>query len=255
MSGAEPAVYRPDLSLRGKLRRRIVRLQHRRPALSAPGGPWVTFSFDDAPRSAFSEGLPILEAHGVRATLFACGGLVGATTVLGPMMGADELRAAHARGHEVAGHTFSHRDLGQATVAQTEAELDADLGAFRELGLPPPATFAYPYGDVCAAAKAVCGARFALSRALHPGRVTKGSDLAQAPATSTDGPGGEAAAMTALRETAARGGWLILFGHRVDRSGGEFATDPDALSRLAAAAIQLGLEPVTAAAGVRRLGA
>ncbi len=246
-------VYRPDLSLKGKLRRRIVRLQHRRPAPSAPGAPWVTFSFDDAPQSAFTAGLPVLEAHAIPATLFACFGLAGTITALGRMMDVGELRAAAARGHEIGCHTFSHRDLGQASAAETADELATNLRGFGQAGLPAPQTFAYPYGDVCAAAKAVCGARFAVSRALHPGRVTKGADLAQAPATTTDGPGGEAAALAALRETAARGGWLFLYGHQVSTTPGEFATHPAALGRLAAATRELGVEPVTSAEGARRL--
>ena len=41
--------YSADRSLKGKLRRRLVRLAERRPAKRAPDRPMVSFSFDDAP--------------------------------------------------------------------------------------------------------------------------------------------------------------------------------------------------------------
>ncbi len=247
------APYRPDLSLRGKLRRRAVRLRHRRPAARAPG-LWLTLSFDDAPESALLAGLPIVEAAGARATVYVCAGLAGTTAHLGRYADADQVRAAAARGHEIGCHTFSHRDFGRASGAEAAEELGRNAHAFAEWGLPPAETFAYPYGDVAAGPKADVARRFALGRALHAGALRRGGDLAQAPATITDGPGGEAGALAALRVASARGGgWVTLFGHQVSDAPGEFATAPAALRRVLAAARELGFEPVTAAEGARRL--
>ena len=247
------APYRPDLSLKGKLRRRLVRLQHRRPAPRGPERGWVTFSFDDAPETAVETGAAVLEARGIAATYFICAGLAGTRAHLGRYADASQVRAAAARGHEIACHTFSHLDCGGASAAEVEADLARNARAFADWGVAPAQTFAYPYGDVSGPAKRVLGARFALSRALQPGRIGVGADLAQAPATSMDGPRGEASTLAALHETAGRGGWLILFAHQVTPEPGEFAVHPDALARMADAARGLRLEPVTAAEGARRL--
>ena len=249
------APYRPDLSLRGKLRRRAVRLRHRRPAARAPG-LWLTVSFDDAPESALTAGLPIVEAAGARATLYVCAGLAGTTAHLGRFADADQVRAAAARGHEIGCHTFSHRDFGRASGAEAAGELDRNAHAFAAWGLPRAETFAYPYGDVAGGPKAEVARRFALGRALHPGELRRGGDLAQSPAVSTDGRDGEASALAALRRAAARGGgWVILFGHQVTDAPGEFATAPDTLRHALTAARELGFEPLTAAEGARRLAA
>ena len=157
---AAPGVYRPDLSLRGKLRRRIVRLQHRRPVPRRPDRPWVSFSFDDAPETSLTHGAAILERHGLRATFYICAGLAGRTGHLGRYADAEQVRAAAARGHEIGCHTFSHRDFGQASAAEAEAELDRNARAFAAWGLPPAETFAYPYGDVAAGPKAAAARRF-----------------------------------------------------------------------------------------------
>ena len=48
--------YEPDRTLKGKLRRRLIRLAHRRPAKVALERPMVSFSFDDAPATACEAG-------------------------------------------------------------------------------------------------------------------------------------------------------------------------------------------------------
>lgn len=247
------ALYRPDLSLKGKLRRRVVRLRHRRPAARAPERPWVSFTFDDAPESAATEGAAILERRGVRATFYIAAGLAGTTYRSGRYAGERQVRAAAALGHEIGCHTFSHRDCGRASATEVEDELDRSARAFADWGLPPARTFAYPYGDVAAPVKAIAARRFDLARGVHPGRIGAGSDLAQAPAVSCEGADGGASAMASLRETAARGGWLILLAHEVADAPGEFTVRPGVLDDLAAAAREMGLEPVTVAEGARRL--
>jgi len=60
--------YEPDRSLKGKLRRRLIRLAHRRPARVKLARPMVSFSFDDAPATACEAGAKVLEARGLRGT-------------------------------------------------------------------------------------------------------------------------------------------------------------------------------------------
>ena len=250
---APAAPYRPDLTLRGKLRRRLVRLRHRRPAPRAPDRPWVSFTFDDAPESALQAGAVVLERRGAAATFYVAAGLAGTTAHLGRFGDGEQVRAAAARGHEIGCHTFSHRDCGRASAAEVADELDRNARAFAGWGLPAARTFAYPYGDVAAPVKAAVGRRFSLARGVHAGSVHAGSDLAQAPSVGCDGPDGGAEAMRWLRETAAHGGWLILTAHEVTDRPGEFAVSPAVLDGLAAAARELDVELLTVAEGARRL--
>jgi peptidoglycan/xylan/chitin deacetylase (PgdA/CDA1 family) len=249
---AEP--YHADPSLKGKLRRRLVRLQHRRPARRAPPRPMISFAFDDAPRSAFVAGAQVLERHGMRGTYFVCAGTAGQTGFVGPLGDHDDIVRAHAAGHEIACHTYSHLDCGRADAESARADLARNAEMLQAWGLPAPTTFAYPYGDVGPCAKGVVAETFAVARALHPGVVTAGTDLAQAPAVGIEGPDGEAKALRWMDEARTRHAWLILFTHQVEAAVTPYGCTADAFERLVVRALA-GFDVVTVADGARRLGA
>ena len=100
--------------------------------------PQVALTFDDGPTAPGVEAvLPVLEAHGARATFF----LIGRELAERPDLAA---RLAQA-GHELANHSYSHQrmvfrmpDFYESEVAWTEALL-------RRAG-PPSGLFRPPYG-------------------------------------------------------------------------------------------------------------
>lgn len=244
-----------DRSLKGKLRRRLARLAVRRSAPRAPGRPMVSFCFDDAPASAALRGAEILEARGVKGTYFISMGLAGQEGPMGPNADAAQIGQLLKAGHEIACHTFSHLNCGEAPMGIVEGDVERNLRALEAIGAPEPRTFAYPYGEVSWAAKAALGERFALSRALHHGLVAPGSDLNQAPAVGIEGPDGEAAARRWLHRALAEDGWLILYSHDVRADPSPFGCTPGALARLADEALAGGAEVVTVEEGCRRIGA
>ena len=244
-----------DRSLKGKLRRRLARLRARRPAPEGPERAIVSFSFDDAPESAVLEGAARLEARGLRGSYFVSMGLAGTVGPMGPNADAGQLRRLMARGHELACHTYSHLDCGQASGEAAAADVERNRAALQELGAAAPACFAYPYGDVSAGAKAALGTRFALLRGLHHGLVRQGGDLNQAPAVGIEGPDGESLALSWIRRAAHERAWLILYTHDVAPAPSPWGCTPAALDHAIEAAIESGLEVVTVAEGCRRIGA
>lgn len=247
-------VYQADPSLKGKLRRRLARLVHRRPA-GPPPRPMVTFSFDDAPASAAETGARLLEAHGLRGTFYISAGLAGTDGPMGRIADMDEVQRLEMAGHEVACHTLTHLDCGRAGHDTIVADAKANRDALSAANLPAPVSFAYPYGDVSPAAKRALGGAYLSLRALHHGIVTQGSDLNQAPAVGIEGSDGEDIAGQWLDRVAQTGGWLILYTHDVQDAPSAFGCTPAALGRLIDKAQALGLETVTAAEGAARLAA
>ncbi len=245
--------YQADASLTGKLRRRVTRLVHRRPAPRGPERPMVSFAFDDAPATAAAAGAAVLEQRGVRGTYFVCAGLDGGDGPMGRYATADDYQRLAAAGHEIGCHTFSHLDCGQASGAAAVDEAAHNCERLREWGLSCPATFAYPYGDVAPETKRALAGRYRLLRALHPGLIRAGSDLNQAPAVGVEGPGGEAVARRWLAHAKTRRAWLILYTHDVADPPSPWGCTPDALARLVDAALADGFEVVTVAEGVRRV--
>ncbi len=250
---SEVAAYSADRSLKGKLRRRLVRLVARRPARRGPKRPMVSFSFDDAPATAVVEGRAALEARGLRGTYFIAAGLAGTTGPMGPNGGRQAVMQAAEAGHEIACHTFSHLDCGQADQRTIEADVDRNTAALSDWGAAPATTFAYPYGDVSLAAKRALGGRYAILRGLHHGLVRAGTDLNQAPAVGIEGPDGEAVAHAWIDRAASRRGWLILYTHDVVETPSPFGCTPAALKRLIEHALAAETEVVTVAEGARRL--
>ncbi len=244
-----------DRSLKGKLRRRLARLTARRPAPSGAQKPMVSICFDDAPESAALAGAEILEARGLKGSYFISMGLAGQDGPMGLNADAAQIGRLLEAGHEIGCHTFSHLNCGMAPIGIVEGDVEQNLQALRRLGAPAPATFAYPYGEVSAPAKAVVGERFALARALHHGLIDRGSDLNQAPAVGIEGPDGEAVARRWLRRTLEERAWLILFSHDVREDPSPFGCTPGALARLADEAVAGGAEVVTVAEGCQRIGA
>jgi peptidoglycan/xylan/chitin deacetylase (PgdA/CDA1 family) len=249
------AVYSPDRSLRGKLRRRVVRALERRPARGSSSGPMVSFTFDDVPVSAVDAGAALLERRGWRGTFYISAGLADRDSPMGRYAGAEHWRRLVDGGHEIGCHTFSHRDLGQASVDETLEELRLNQRALLACGVTPGSTFAYPYGDVDRPAKAVLAQRFALNRAVHPGLVRRGADLNQAPAVGLEGPDGEALGHRWLDGAKHACAWLILYTHDVRSEPSQWGVTPDALDRLMRHAADEGFEVVTVAEGVRRMAA
>lgn len=253
---SEPfAAYSADRSLRGKLRRRLVRLTLRRPARIRLARPMVSFTFDDAPATATCAGAKALEARGVRGTYYVSAGLAGRDGPMGRYATRDETMAMQVAGHELACHTYSHIDCGAAPKAAIEADVARNHDVLADWGAHELTNFAYPYGDVSHAAKATLGARYQVLRALNHGLIEDGSDLNQAPAVGIEGPDGEATATGWLARAMRRKAWLILYSHDVADSPTAWGCTSDALARLIDAAQAGGCDIVTVAEGARRIGA
>ena len=166
-----------------------------REALAERDGPTVAITFDDAYRSVLELAKPILDRHGMRASVYAPTDWVGRTDPMtwpgidqwlgGPhereltCMTWDQLGELEEAGWEVGSHTRSHPRLSRvADDAELLDELEGSRVACEEGLGRPCASIAYPYGDhdervVEAAGRA--GYRYALTL---PGRLHAERELA-----------------------------------------------------------------------------
>jgi len=107
--------------------------------------PFISFSFDDAPRSAFSHGGDILKAHGALCTFFVSLGLLESESPSGTIAFQDDLRRAVEEGDELGCHTFDHKDSWETPTAEFEKSILENQRALT--GILPDAvfkSFAYP---------------------------------------------------------------------------------------------------------------
>lgn len=233
------------MQLIDRVRRVVTRALPTKLARSRLTRPLASFTFDDFPKCAWTVGGPILGAHGARGTYYVTGSRCGTVTDGAEQYDERDLGELHAKGHEIACHTFAHRpvpsltnDALTADIAENAAFLRAVVGS--DLELP---SFAYPHGDVDPRTKLLFGRLFRSSRGIQSGvnaglldlsllRVSPLHDLAQRPEL-----------LDALIQTAvARTGWIIFLTHDVQERPLEYGCTPKLLDRTIAAVRAAGID-------------
>jgi peptidoglycan/xylan/chitin deacetylase (PgdA/CDA1 family) len=226
-------VYKPGSDLVAKLKRRAARYVAKDMITPSLKRGIISLSFDDCPRSVVENALPLIEAKGWRATIYASMGLCNTTNHLGLHMSEADMVAAHKAGHEIGDHTFSHMDGLQAGPDAFGQDIDRNQARFAALDLPPAKTFAYPYGEVTPALKRRLHGRFDLARGIHD-PSGNGIDLGLAAAGRLYSDAIEQT-IEQIKDAVRERRWLILFGHDVRNNPSPFGCTPDELSRLLAA--------------------
>ncbi|MFH1730775.1 MAG: polysaccharide deacetylase family protein [Planctomycetota bacterium] len=190
----------------------------------------LSLTFDDARRTQIDTGIPILDAHDLKATFYVSPDAVGQRL--------DGWKAAAANGHEIGNHSLSHpcsinfhfdddNALEDYSLERMEREL---LGASDEierlLGVRP-ATFAYPCGQTfigrgtgCRSYVPLVAKHFIAGRSAFDETPNDpmAADLAQLAGIEADRAGIEK--LAALVDRALdQGSWLVLFAHNVGTEG------------------------------------
>ncbi|MGY6662783.1 MAG: polysaccharide deacetylase family protein [Glycocaulis sp.] len=229
-------IYQPAGGLFGKVRRVAARAGVRRPIDVAITEPIVSFTFDDFPRSAALNGAPMLEKRGWRGTYYTAMGFLGTTTHLGEMMQRADIEALHARGHEIACHTYAHLDASHCEAEVFADDCERNCAELMDLGILRPRTsFAFPYGEASPAIKRALQPRYGALRGVRHGINRKGDDLNLLKAVALDGgKAGLDKALRAIHEVKREPGWLIFYGHDVRENPSEWGCTPDFLATICA---------------------
>jgi O-antigen biosynthesis protein len=114
----------------------------------------VLVTFDDGLRDFLTGAMPILERHGVPATLYVVAGLIGQTSRwLAPlgeggraMLTEAELRDLAHAGVEIGAHTMTHPQLDLLAEATARREIAGSRRVLEDCTGLPVTTFAYPHG-------------------------------------------------------------------------------------------------------------
>ena len=209
----------------GALNRAAAGYVHQKNALVACSSrPVVSFTFDDAPRSAGVTGGAILKAAGAAGTYYVCGALSQLGN--GGYLSTNELEDLNARGHEIACHTYSHPKLPDLTTDELRAEIDRNAAFLKHCcGDVGPYNFSYPYGAVSPGAKRVAGKYYSSCRGTSHGINTGTLDLSLLKAVRIYENRTKLEDIEKwfdkLCETK---GWLIFYTHDVGNSPSAFGT-------------------------------
>ena len=105
------------------VQRRLARWFGQRPCRIQMESPVISFTFDDFPRSALTNGGAILREHGVTGTYYASFGLMGSQAPTGEIFTPEDVDALVRQGHELACHTFDHCDSWDTDPNDFEASI------------------------------------------------------------------------------------------------------------------------------------
>jgi peptidoglycan/xylan/chitin deacetylase (PgdA/CDA1 family) len=211
----------------------------------------VSFTFDDCPRLAVSNGARLLEDRGVRGTFYLTGSYCGRVIDNIPQYSAGDLAALAGAGHEIGCHTFTHARVSTLSAAALTREIDLNA-AFLAGHLPGLElhTFAYPFGDVSLAATILLQSRFAVCRSIEPGLNVGIADLGRLRSIrlydrllAPDDVSG------LVKQAVATTAWLIFYTHDVAQTPSSFGCTVPLFEHALKSAISAGAEihPVNAA--------
>ena len=244
-------------SIKARVSNRLARHLHAAPLRLTGAGPMVSFTFDDVPDSAASIGAPMLEDYGGRATFYISGSLVGRRSGHWNGIARDDIVTLHRSGHEIACHTFSHRQASELDASAMAEDLDQNRRYFAELDPTIRLrNFAYPFGLASVLRKNQLKNVFQSARSILPGVNSDIIDLQFLRAMPLIEPDiDEAGIENAFDEAVRTNGWLIFYGHDVTEKPSPYGCTPQLLHRALKAASRRTMPIVTVADALRRAGA
>ena len=198
----------------------------------------VSFCFDDFPQSAFHVGAPIVERAGARATYYVCAGLLGTKTSFGRLATEDELKECLDRGHEVANHTLTHRDLIGTSPRTIREEIEQNAQALERM----TRNFAFPRGAANLREQRIARKYVTTARGVQNGINGRGTDRAHLLANPIYSSKGIDRILARIEETRRSKGWLIVYTHDVVEAPSPFGCTPGHLQTVVTAVQNAGLE-------------
>ncbi len=234
--------YEPPRDLASKLGRRLTQWRAARPATLRFAQPMLSVCFDDFPASAALNGARILEARGARGTFFAAAGLAEQDGPCGRNFSAADLLRLAKVGHEIACHTYAHKDCARSETYEVLKDIAANRDALALMGASAPNTLAYPYGETTTALKNALPPRFSCARGVLPGLNIGRTDLAQLRAYPLFGVNAMDRAQASLKRAARMNAWMIAFTHDVETTPSLYGTSCNDLEAFLSAAQTMGFE-------------
>lgn len=244
------------ITLRMRAFHRVRALVNRRPFRLRNAAPLVSFTFDDVPESAVSNGARLLEQAGCRGTFFVATSQLSRTTANWRVAGREDVACLAAGGHEIGLHTHDHRPLAHTSRRAFASDMVRASGILASLAKGAVIeNFAYPYGFSDLAHDQALVHRARSCRTMEPGL---NSGLVDLNFLRSYGFGVTLHATAALDDlldrTVAANGWLLLTGHDVTDRPSPFGCTPALFGYAVEQALRRGLTVATVAAALDACG-
>src|ERR1039457_6610872 len=208
----------------------------KRKSLNPDVGPVISFTFDDFPISAASEGANILEKYGARATFYASMSNLDKPGFFRTC----DLEELFCKGHEIGCHTFSHIDCWKENPLRLLEDVKMNQLALQAV-IPQSrfTTFAYPYAHVPIIGKLIVGAKFNAARGGKGGINCEYVDANSLLAHTLFYNLNQKNLVELISNVASCKGWLIFIIHDVGEEPSTYGCTPAQLEMAVRLATQL----------------
>ncbi len=239
----------------GKWRRTLSRRLARRDLAFRLERPIVSFTFDDFPKNAATEGARILKDSGVTATYYVSMGLLGTTAPTGRIADPEDLPPLLAAGHELGCHTFDHRHAWETSPRIFAQSIDRNQEEVaRIVAGCRLETMSYPISEPRPANKRVASRRFAGCRAGGQALNLGVLDRNCLKAYFLEQARGRLEAIEAVVEENRRAnGWLIFATHDIDEQPTPFGCTPAFFRAAVECAVRSKAEILPVATALRQI--
>jgi peptidoglycan/xylan/chitin deacetylase (PgdA/CDA1 family) len=218
--------------------------------------PLVSFTFDDCPESAFTNGAAILTDHGILGTYYIASGISNTDDTYWHVINPEQIRALHEQGHEIGCHTYSHLNVENLSAAQVDEECRTNHNLLRRLcGDIQLTNFCYPFGGISLTTKLYLQKRFDSCRGKIEGINVGTIDLALLKVVELyDRTLTPDKLQNLLREVCDRNGWLIFYSHDVADIPTFMGCSPAFFRSTIETVQSMGLTCVSVREGLRHIG-
>ena len=193
--------------------------------------PLASISFDDFPRTAWTNGGAILRKYDVKATYYTAAGFVGRVVENIEQYNLEDLKAVAAAGHEIASHTLTHPRVYDLSKREILAQEEATRAFFQQ-HLPGQETvgFAYPYGEASVRTKRLYSTLYPLCRGIRMGVNADWLDCGQLKAVGIERNSWTPERIeTIIHEAIHKNAWVIFFTHDITEDPSPYGATPEML--------------------------
>jgi peptidoglycan/xylan/chitin deacetylase (PgdA/CDA1 family) len=192
--------------------------------------PFISFTFDDFPRSAYEGGGGVLRKYKIRGTYYTSMGLMGRDSPVGLIFSSEHLKEILDEGHELGCHTHDHVDAwdGKADVFERSIVMNREA-VLKTIGHTDFKTMSYPKRHPHPRNKRVAGKYFGICRGGGQTFNTGVIDLNLVKSCFIDKINNETIETLKLKidQNRKKRGWLIFSTHDVRDNPSRFGCTPE----------------------------
>lgn len=244
--------------IQGRYQRTVASFRFRRRFDMHNTVPYISFTFDDFPRSALHAGGAILRRFGLRATYYTSLGLMGTQAPTGTIFVREDIDELLGQGHELGCHTFAHCHSWETSpMVFEDSIIDNQRALNRLVSGAAFRSFSYPISGPRPDTKRRAGKYFTSCRGGGQAFNVGPTDLNLLKAFFLEKCREKPTFVKeAIRQNCRARGWLIFATHDISTTPTPYGCTPDFFEDIVKCAVDSGARilPVAQALDVIRTG-